>query len=148
MVLKLKDIEINDIKEGVIFNEVNCYNQIDNRNTWELSNLYPAFWDKMVSLREKDPDKELYGKLSLIEVDNNLKIVNSYSRLNKELHYVNKRQKAELDCLADNIIKIDKWAKQKNLTVYLPYQIRENRMDDEWEELLDKIKFTDCVIYE
>lgn len=140
--LKNSQLKPNQIKEGFIFNEVNCQNIVDTEGCFRLTDLFPKVWYKIKSNKLSPKDK--YGKLERIEIGD-ITIANSYSRY-KENHEVStKTLEKEKNLLIKNIKALDKWAKSLNLPVYLPIQIRDNRINGEWDDILQNLQDTTQV---
>lgn len=138
--VKNSNLEPNQITSGFIFNEVNCQNSVDTEGCFRITDLFPKVWDTIKN--NKLSAKEKYGKLERININSELTVANSYSRY-KDNHEINpKTLEKEKELLVKNLKALDEWARNLNLPVYLPIQLRDNRIDNEWDEILDELNDT------
>ncbi|MEY8661570.1 hypothetical protein AALT52_01480 [Ligilactobacillus faecis] len=138
--LKNSCIDPKKISKGFIFNEVNCQNNVDTEGCFRITDLFPKVWDAIKN--NKLSPKEKYGKLERISISSQLTIANSYSRYDNNYEINPKTLKKEKKLLVRNLKALDEWARSLNLPVYLPIQLRDNRIDNEWDEILDELNDT------
>ena len=114
--------DITKITKGVILHQVNCQDKMGAGVAKALYTKYPKIKEEYHKLAKiyTTPEERL-GILQPVVISKDLIIYNSYSQLNYGRN-PNIKYTDEL-LLINNLYKLDKYAKEKNLPAYVPKYI-------------------------
>jgi O-acetyl-ADP-ribose deacetylase (regulator of RNase III) len=77
MIIYIKD-DILNVKDGIIVHGVNCQGKMGKGLAYQIRNRYPKVYDEYIKYINEN--KDLLGKINIVEVNNNLFVVNLFSQ--------------------------------------------------------------------
>lgn len=135
---------ILDVEEGIIIHQVNCFDVMGAGVAKSLYTKYPVIKETYHRHNKKMSKENLFGKMSVVKVTNNLYVVNSYSQYG----YGNSRYTnivyTDYDKLLNNIKRVISIS--NGLPVYIPYGIGCGLAGGNWDVLQSLIQDLDIIV--
>lgn len=125
-----------NITDGVIVHQVNCRNRIGAGVAGALIQKYPVIKQFYHYAFEKAEPKELFGTYQVVPVDDNLKVINSFS----QFYYGNAQKNGRVYTDMNKLVAVLKAVCDRYDNVYIPEKIGCGLAGGCWNELVEKIK--------
>lgn len=132
--IKIVEGNLLNATEDIIGHQVNCKGVMGSGVALQIRNKYPEAYQQYQFFYHtfcKNPEKML-GMCQLVEItDTNKYVANLYGQLD----YGRGKQQTNTNMLKTALIKLKNKAKDKSLSVALPYKIGSDRGGADWTEV-------------
>lgn len=121
--------DIFDITEGIISNNVNCLGIMDSGMALEVKSRFPNVYKEYEEYC-RDNNERCLGHLQVIHISDNLYVANIFG----QQFYGNTDRKYTIyQSFNKSFEKLVKFAKNRDLDIYVPYKIGSNKGGGRWD---------------
>lgn len=139
--MKIINKDITNVESGIIIQQVNCQGAMGSGVAKSLYLKYPKIRIKYLKLCEKIPKEERFGRLQVIPINKDIKVVNIFSQFD----YGSSGKYTDEYRLINSIKKICE--KYKNNIVYAPYKIGCGLGGGDWDKILSETSDIHNLVY-
>lgn len=135
--------DITTVTSGLIMHQVNCQNVMGSGVARALYEKYPTVKSEFHRFSQANPNR--LGQLQEVVINESLSVFNSFSQFD----YGNDPTKlyTDYEALFRNLLEINRIAKERGVTAYVPYRIGCGLANGDWDIVSTFIeKETDIVV--
>lgn len=134
--------DITNIEEGVLLHQVNCQNAMGSGVAKALYSKFPNVKREFHLFNKGKKPNDLLGELYEVKINDSLSVLNSYSQLTYGWY----GKHTDETILIENIKKGVQIADDKQVPLYIPYNIGCDRGGGNWDTVYSAIKDLDITI--
>lgn len=138
--------DLLEASENVIVHQVNCKGKMNSEIAKQIRNKYPDVYGKYAEYCKSKTPRQLLGGIQAVEVCKDKFVLNLFGQLD---YGYDGRRYTSYDALYNGLEHVKNAAKEKGLSVALPYKIGSDRGGASWgvvykmiEEIFNDYKVT------